>query len=257
MRQLLKFARTSLVMFRLYLLVAAISAVLYFSFADVPAWTLYSTLLMYFVYGCLGVVVTFHRGLTHRSYKTHPLIENVFTFFGVLAGTGSSIAWVNMHVLHHKYSDAPRDPHSPSNGVFKMFALSYNVPDELTKPAKALMRSRYHLFLHKYYNLIHIGTAAVLFTLFGVHILFGFYVLPMIVTALMSNMVNYLGHKHGYTTYNTKDNSTNSFIAAALSFGEGWHNNHHKFPSAANFGGHKWWEFDFSYQVIKLIQKKS
>lgn len=254
MRELLKFTRTSLVLFRLYLLVAVFAAAAYFTFASVPLWTLYTTLLMYFVYGCLGIVVTFHRGLTHRSYTTREWIEKVFTFLGVLAGTGSSIAWVNMHVLHHKYSDTPKDPHSPLNGVVKMFLLSYNVPGELTKPAKALMRDRYHLFLHNYYNLIHVCFAAAMYAVFGLDVLFGFYVLPMVLTAVMSNMVNYLGHAHGYKSFNTKDQSTNSFIAALLSFGEGWHNNHHKYPGSANFGGRNWWEFDLSFQVIRLIR---
>lgn len=257
MKQLIKFLRTNLLAFRLYLLLAVISSVFYFVFAEPPSWIIYSSLFMYFVFGCLGIVVTFHRNLTHRSYKISTVLENILTFFGTLAGTGSSIAWVNMHMLHHKYSDSPKDPHSPDNGIIKMFLLSYSVPNELTKPAKALMRDRYHLFLHKYYNGIHIMTATLLYLLFGLDILFGFYVIPMIITAIMSNMVNYLGHSHGYRSFNTKDNSTNSFIAAILSFGEGWHNNHHKYPNTPNFGGRNWWEFDFSYQVIRLIQKKS
>ena len=257
MKQLLKFLRTNLLAFRLYLLLAVISSVFYFVYAEPPSWIVYSSLFMYFVFGCLGIVVTFHRNLTHRSYKTSNIVENILTFFGTLAGTGSSIAWVNMHMLHHKYSDSSRDPHSPDNGIIKMFALSYNVPNELTRPAKVLMRNRYHLFLHKYYNGIHLATAVVLYLLFGLDILFGFYVIPMVITAIMSNMVNYLGHSQGYRSFNTKDNSTNSFIAAILSFGEGWHNNHHKYPNTPNFGGRNWWEFDFSYQVIRLIQKKS
>ena len=254
MKAILKLLRTNLLAFRLYLLVALVASISYFTFSDAPTWVWLSTLGMYFVYGCLGVVVTFHRGLTHRSYKTSKILENIFTFLGTLAGTGSSIAWVNMHMLHHKYSDSIKDSHSPKNGILKMFLLNYNVPNELTKPAKVLMRDRYHLFLHKYYNLIHVLVAITIFGLFGIHILFGFYVLPMLLTALMSNLVNYLGHAHGYRNFDTKDYSTNSVIAATLSFGEGWHNNHHKYPTSPNFGGHNWWEFDLSYYVIKLIR---
>lgn len=255
MKNLIKLLRANLFIFRLYLLLAIISSIFYISYASVPSWIVFSTLLMYFVFGCLGVVVMFHRKLTHHSYQTSKFVERLFSFFGVLGGTGSSIAWVNMHVIHHKYSDTPKDPHSPSNGLLNMFLLNYRVPQELTKPAKSLILDKYHLFLHKYYNLIHTVTGLGLATLFGLDVLFGFYVLPMILTATMSNFVNYLGHSHGYRNYATKDTSTNNLLSAFLSFGEGWHNNHHKHPSLANFGGRNWWEFDLSYQVIRLIQK--
>ena len=78
-------------------------------------------LLGYFLYGCLGIVVTYHRQLTHDSYKTNPLLTKIFSVLGCFAGTGSPLAWVAIHINHHLKSDKPDDPHSPLYKGIKIF----------------------------------------------------------------------------------------------------------------------------------------
>ena len=78
-------------------------------------------LIGYFVYGCLGIVVTYHRRLTHNSYDTSPILTKVLSVFGCFAGTGSPLAWVAIHINHHLKSDKPSDPHSPLYKGLRIF----------------------------------------------------------------------------------------------------------------------------------------
>ena len=95
------------------------------SLATVNLHAVFLMLLGYFIYGCLGIVVTYHRLLTHQSYNTYPYIVKLFSLFGCLGGTGSPMAWVAIHINHHLKSDKINDPHSPYYKGLKIFALNY------------------------------------------------------------------------------------------------------------------------------------
>ena len=236
-------------------------------FSIVGLWhfgiTLNSVLLVlagYFLYGCLGIVVTFHRKLTHESYQTYPLITKIFALFGCLGGTGSPLAWVAIHVNHHLKSDKPGDPHSPRHKGFKIFALDYE--NQISKDTKWRMRSiitdRYYQFLHRYYFLIFVSWTLILYAVGGAWLAVFFHLLPATITALMSNVVNYAGHKPnwlgGFRTYKLADDSTNNWLWAIPSWGESWHNNHHRHPKNYSLG-EQWWQVDISALVIKLIKQ--
>lgn len=210
----------------------------------------------YFLYGCLGIVVTFHRQLTHNSYKTHPLITKLFSFFGCFAMTGSPLAWANIHINHHLYSDKPEDPHSPLNDGLRIFMLNYKVSDK-TSRLRSLVKDPFQQFLHRYYFALVVGYGILLYVVGGLYLLSFFYLLPAIVTSVMSNVVNYVGHKPtwfgGSRTYNLRDQSTNNWLWAIPSWGESWHNNHHRFPNKFTFS-EKWYQLDISGLVIRLIK---
>ena len=89
------------------------------------AQTFLLILLGYFMYGCLGVVVTYHRYYTHNSYKTYTLLPKFFAILGCLGGTGSPLAWVAIHINHHLNSDNTTDPHSPLHKGLGIFGLDY------------------------------------------------------------------------------------------------------------------------------------
>ena len=221
--------------------------------------SLWLLLLGYFVYGCLGIVVTFHRKLTHNSYKTYPLLTKIFSIFGCLAGTGSPLAWVAIHINHHLKSDKPSDPHSPLYKGLKIFTLDYvNEIDSTTKwRMRSMITDRFHQFLHRYYFLILFGWSLILFLIGGLYLMIWLHWAPMIITAIMSNVVNYVGHKPswfgGSRRYHLNDQSANNWVWAIPSWGESWHNNHHRHPR--NFSlGEKWWEIDISAMVIRLIK---
>jgi stearoyl-CoA desaturase (delta-9 desaturase) len=98
---------------------------------DLSWSTLALVFIGYFVYGCLGIVVTFHRQLTHQSYTTHPLITKVFSFLGCMSNTGSSIVWVAIHLKHHLKSDREGDPHSPWITGWRVFLLKYPIDEKM------------------------------------------------------------------------------------------------------------------------------
>jgi fatty-acid desaturase len=229
-------------------------------FYGIDAATIGLIFLGYFIYGCLGIVVTFHRLLTHRSYVTYTLIEKIFTIFGTLAGTGSSLAWVAIHINHHIKSDKIGDPHSPLHKGLRIFTLSYESEvDASTKwRMRSLVTDPYHQFLHRYYFLIIAAWSLILYLVGGAYLVIFFYLAPAAVTGFMSNVVNYVGHNPnwlgGFRRYKLSDQSTNNWLWAIPSWGEAWHNNHHRHPK--NFScGEKWWEIDISAVVIRLIKK--
>jgi stearoyl-CoA desaturase (delta-9 desaturase) len=217
-------------------------------------------LLGYFLYGCLGVVITYHRYLTHKSYDTYPLLVKIFSLLGCFGGTGSPLAWVAIHINHHLKSDKPEDPHSPLYKGAKIFMLDYvNEVDKDTKwRMRSLVTDRYQQFLHRYYFAIIFAYSTLLFFIGGFYLMIFFHWLPSAITALMSNVVNYVGHKPnwwgGYRSYNLNDQSTNNWLWAIPSWGEAWHNNHHRFPKDYTFRK-QWWEFDISGLIIKGISK--
>jgi fatty-acid desaturase len=215
--------------------------------------------LGYFLYGCLGIVVTFHRNLTHSSYKTHPWIVKLGSILGCFAGTGSPLAWVAIHINHHLKSDKPTDPHSPIYKGLRIFTLDYvSEVDQDTKwRMRGLVTDKFQQFLHRYYFAINIAWSLLLFALGGFYLMIFLHWAPAAVTGIMSNVVNWVGHKPewagSYRSYALNDRSANNWLWALPSWGEAWHNNHHRFPREYYFG-RKWWEVDISGLLIKLIK---
>jgi stearoyl-CoA desaturase (delta-9 desaturase) len=216
-------------------------------------------LLGYFLYGCLGIVITFHRHLTHKSFKTHPFLIKLFSVLGCFAGTGSPLAWVAIHINHHLKSDKPSDPHSPHYKGFKIFTLDYRLEvDQYTRwRMRDVIADKFQQFLHRYYFAINIVYSLILYLIGGFYLMIFLHWMPAAVTALMSNVVNYVGHMPNwpgsYRSHNLNDQSANNFIFAIPSWGEAWHNNHHRFPRNYMFG-QKWYEIDISGLIIRLIK---
>lgn len=217
------------------------------------------TILGYFLYVCLGIVVTFHRNLTHQTYTTSPIITKIFTLLGCLSNTGSPIVWTAIHLKHHLKSDKEGDPHSPWIHGWRVFLLKYPVDDKIKWRIRHLIKDPYHQFLHRYYFAILASYSLLLFLIGGWYLMIFLHWAPIVVSAVMSNMVNYAGHKAtwwgSYRRYNLSDKSVNNWIWAIPTWGEAWHNNHHRHPK--NYScGEKWWEIDISGLVIKLIKHR-
>lgn len=217
------------------------------------------TLLGYFLYGCLGIVVTFHRQLTHQSYQTNPFVNKFFSILGCLGGTGSPLAWVAIHINHHLKSDKPGDPHSPLYKGLRIFSLNYETEiDANTKwRMRSLITDKFQQFLHRYYFGLIIVWSLLLYLLGGLFLVAFLHWLPMVITSIMSNIVNYVGHKPtlwgSFRTFNLKDQSTNNWLWAIPSWGESWHNNHHRYPKSYTTALGR--QIDISGLVIRLIKK--
>lgn len=219
-------------------------------------------LLGYFLYGCLGIVVTFHRYLTHKSYQTNKFYVKLFSILGCFAGTGSPLAWVAIHINHHLKSDKPDDPHSPMYKGIKIFLLDYaHEVDKNTKwRMRELVTDKFQQFLHRYYFGINFVYSLILYIIGGFYLMVFLHWAPAVVTGIMSNVVNYVGHKPNwlgsFRTYQLTDQSANNWLWSIPSWGESWHNNHHRFPKRSYFGD-KWYHLDISGLIIKIISKKT
>lgn len=240
----------TLLAFNLAVFAGVLTSPLWVSYS--PAW-LAVTLLAYFCMICLGVSVTYHRALTHRAVKFNKGVEMLFATFASLSGTGSPIMWVLTHRQHHRFADKDGDPHPPET-VWKTFLGVY--PRVSSHGIRDIIRNRYYAFLHRYYFAV-VGGAIAATAIISVQLSFFALILPIFISILVSNVLNWYGHTKGllgYRNYELSDKSHNNPILGFLIFGEGWHNNHHRHPGSAKFGLAKG-EFDLSFEVIRLLQR--
>lgn len=241
-----------------FLLIAIMGSIVGFYNYGIDMYTLGLSILGYFLYVCLGIVVTFHRKLTHNSYETYPIITKIGSFLGCLSNTGSPIVWTAIHIKHHLNSDKEGDPHSPWITGWKVFLLKYPIDNKVIWRMRNIVSDPYQQFLHRYYNLILIAYSGILFLLGGWYLMIFLHWAPVVIAAIMSNIVNYSGHKESwwgsYRTYKLSDHSSNNWIWAIPSWGEGWHNNHHRYPKSYTTK-QKWWELDISGLIIRTIKK--
>lgn len=226
-------------------------AVLYALSRPYPAAFWFLSLFVFFLTGCLGITVTFHRHLSHRSFRMPKFLEYIFSLLGALGGTGSALGWVALHRVHHQYSDRKEDPHSPANGKLQLLLSRYNF--DLNKWAvRDLISDTFHRYVHAYYHLLLLLWSGLWLAL-GLHWWLFVVAVPMAAQIWVSILSNCLNHEWGYRNFETREKSTNNALVALLSWGEGWHNNHHMHPHRWNFQV-RWWEFDPSSWVIRGIR---
>jgi fatty-acid desaturase len=225
-------------------------------------------IFMHWVTGSLGICLGFHRLLTHTGLQVPKWLYNSFAFIGTLAGEGGPISWTANHRKHHAYSDQPGDPHSPHDGPWwaHMFWLAFSThggdPQGYAKKwVPDLLRRPFLVFLEKWFLAIHIAFGAAIvaagYAIGGGELAVSWLVwvvcVRMVAVLHTTWFVNSASHMFGYKNYETKDDSRNLWWVAVIAYGEGWHNNHHAHPRLAQHG-HKWWEFDATYQVIRLLR---
>lgn len=219
------------------------------------SWTgIITSIFMYFVIGCLGISIGYHRFLSHKSFVLkYKWLEWPLLLFGCLAGTGSPIGWVAVHREHHRHSDRDGDPHSPHTIGLKSLIAKYDY--QWNKwPIRDLIVDPIHRYVHDYYFAL-IGVYFIILTLIGIDVVLYIAIIPMTLSIWASTISNYINHKYGYRSYNTIDQSRNCWYTALLTFGEGWHNNHHARPKDFRFG-RKWWEIDTGAIIISGIMRK-
>ncbi len=244
--------------------VCALAAPLCFSWEAFAA-----TMFLYWLNGSMGVCLGYHRLLTHGAFQTSYPMRLWFAFLGGLSGEGCAIDWVANHRKHHAHSDHEGDPHSPKHGTWWSHVgwLGWSTHGEEYKAhvkrwAPDLykdfgMRLLGHLFLP-----IHILSGVALlgigYWIGGTSMAISFLVwglfVRLVIVFHVTWLVNSASHMFGYCNYETKDDSRNNWFVAIVAFGEGWHNNHHAYPRMAN-QGHKWWELDPTFWVLRLLQK--
>ncbi len=208
-----------------------------------------------------GVGIAYHRLLTHRGFTTSKWFTRVLATFGTLGMQSGPITWVTTHRIHHAFTETDKDPHSPRNGtywshigwIFRGTAQSH--PDSVRRRySPDLMRDPYLVFIDKYYYLTTVAVAAVLFAIGGWSMVLTAIFLRVVISWHFTWLVNSATHLWGSRRFDTRDDSRNNAFVAAVTFGEGWHNNHHAFPRSAKHGL-TWREFDVNWIQIKLMEK--
>lgn len=187
--------------------------------------------------------MTYHRLLTHRSWNCPKLLEKVFVIFETLMMTGSAISWVAVHREHHRFTDAPKDPHSPHyKGFFKVHFLSMFVPVKI-KYSVDLVRQPFYKFQHKYYFLI-VAIYALTLAFFDPSLLITMWLAPSAIVWNLGSLIVSFSHR--------KKKPLDSTLLGILSFGEGWHGIHHAKPNLKH-----WHRFDIGGWLIIAIEKCS
>ncbi|MFO0826859.1 MAG: acyl-CoA desaturase [Phycisphaerales bacterium] len=225
-----------------------------------------------------GITVGYHRLCTHRSFNTSATLRYLFAAAGSMAVQGPVIRWCAEHRKHHQYSDTQHDPHSPHMSQEGSWG----------EGIRATLRGAFHahlgwLFvghgrgLGRYSADLKADPALVLADRQFVHWVIAGLLFPAVLAGLISMSwwgfllgflwgglvrvllvhhitwsVNSVCHLWGTHPFESGDESRNNALVAALAMGEGWHNNHHAFPASARHGL-RWWEFDASYLLIRLL----
>jgi len=230
-------------------------------FAFLPAnfsWTAIGlAIFLHWVTGGLGITLGWHRLVSHRSFQTPKWLEYFLIFCGTLSMQGGVIWWVGLHRHHHFYSDQDVDHHDSNKGFWwsHMGWMFREVPAENEVPrfTKDIADDPVYQFLDNYFLPIQIAFAIVLYLLGGwPFVVWGIFV-RLVVVFHCTWLVNSATHKFGYQTYDAGDRSTNCWWVAVVTYGEGWHNNHHAFQYSARHGM-KWWEIDMTWMTIQFLQ---
>ena len=232
----------------------------------------------HFVFGMLGITIGYHRLLTHRGFTCPKWLEHLLAILGMCNLQDSPARWVAIHRMHHQHSDKQPDPHSPlvnflwsHVGWVLVRNRDFDRTIHYERYVRDLLRDPFYLKLERRTGWFFVFLAhAIAITLVGAAVGWfvdgasgalrysaSYYVWAVAMRTVFvlhgTWAVNSITHVFGYRNYDTRDESRNNWLIALFSHGEGWHNNHHAEPRAAAHG-HRWWEFDMSWWVIRSLE---
>ncbi|MHC5023982.1 MAG: acyl-CoA desaturase [Planctomycetota bacterium] len=221
----------------------------------------------------VGITVGYHRYFTHRSFSTPRPVAAILAALGSMAVEGPVLQWAAVHRRHHQHSDDHDDPHSPHThgagfwgtvrGMWHahMGWLFRAHPRGLTRYVRdlrqdPLIRRMSRLFpVWVVLGLLIPAALGGLLTLSWTGVLLGFIWGGLVRVFLVHHVtwsINSVCHIWGARPFRCHDESRNNAIFGVLAMGEGWHNNHHAFPTSARHGL-RWWELDISYLIIRAM----
>lgn len=235
------------------------------------SWTALIAVIVTYVVRVFALTAGFHRYFSHRSFKTSRAFQFVLAWVGTSSAQLGPMWWAANHRHHHQYSDQPEDIHSP---VLKSafwahigWVLCRAYGDIQHHRIKDLIKYPELRFIDRFHVLPVAMLIALLYAIgAGLNayfpslgtsgmqlVMWGFFVSTVLVYHV-TFFVNSVTHIVGKKRFVTNDESRNSWWVALLTFGEGWHNNHHRWPFSARQGMY-WWEFDLSYLVLRMLER--
>ncbi|MBV9242898.1 MAG: fatty acid desaturase [Acidobacteria bacterium] len=236
--------------------VLAIAALFLFSWQNVVA-----AVICWWISGSWGIGMGYHRLLTHRGYKAPRWLERFLATCGTLALQSGPIAWVTTHRIHHAFTETDKDPHSPRNGTYWahigwIFRGTAQVQpmSAIRKYSPDLLRDPYLVWIDRYYYLTAVAAGVALWAIGGWSMVLWAIFFRTVVGWHATWLVNSATHLWGSRRFETRDDSRNNGLIAAITFGEGWHNNHHAYPRSARHGLGKA-EFDVNWVQIRALER--
>ena len=229
-------------------------------------WYLVWVALILFVIRMFAITGFYHRYFAHKTFKTSRLMQFIFAFIGSTAAQRGPIWWASHHRRHHLNSDRHNDHHSPHTHHFlwshmgwflakKNFLTDRKVVRDLIKFKELVLIDRFDwlppvllllsLFVIGEYLSLTSGVSGLNMVIWG-------FCVSTILVYHCTFAVNSIAHLWGTQRYNTKEESKNNFFVALLTFGEGWHNNHHHYPGSIRQGFY-WWEVDLTYYALRFL----
>ncbi|MGN6740411.1 acyl-CoA desaturase [Dyella sp.] len=233
------------------------------------SWFAFWVALGLYALRMFAVTAFYHRYFSHRAFKASRPVQFAFAVVGAAAVQRGPLWWAAHHRNHHRHADTPADVHSPVQHGFLHSHMGWflsragfrtdwsKIPDLMKYPELRLL-DRFDL-------LVPVALAVGLFFwgrwLGHAHpdlgtngpqlLVWGFFV-STIVLFHVTVTINSLAHRFGSRRFETRDNSRNNWLLAILTFGEGWHNNHHHFPGSAR-QGFRWWEVDLTFYILRTM----
>ncbi|HRQ64565.1 MAG TPA: acyl-CoA desaturase [Xanthomonadaceae bacterium] len=232
------------------------------------SWFALWTALALYALRMFAITGFYHRYFSHRSFRTSRVAQFVFAVLGAAAVQRGPLWWAAHHRHHHRHSDTDLDPHSPRHGFLRShmgwflsrasFATDERAVRDLCRYPELRLLDRFDIVVpvllatglyllgaHLAQTAPHMGTD-------GPQLLvWGFFV-STVALFHATVTINSLAHRYGSRRFDTRDDSRNHWLLALITFGEGWHNNHHHFPGSAR-QGFRWWEIDLTWYLLRLL----
>jgi stearoyl-CoA desaturase (delta-9 desaturase) len=236
--------------------IGAIAAL--FNFTWTSFWV---AVFLYWLTIGLGISMGYHRLHTHRGYKCPLWLEYFLAVCGSLTLEGGPIFWVSTHRIHHQKSDQHGDPHSPKDGFFWAHMGWIILGEGKHSDTKLMSRYAPDLAKHRFYRDLNswhwvplVALTVILFAIGGWPMVLWGTCMRVVLGLHSTWLVNSATHMWGGRRFATRDDSRNSWWVAALTFGEGWHNNHHAHPTSIRHGL-AWYEVDHSWILANIWKK--
>ncbi len=225
-----------------------------FAFTVPFSWELVGIAILTYSLRMFGITGVYHRYFSHNAYKTSRVFQFILAWIGAISMQKGPIWWAAHHRNHHKYSDTEKDLHSPKNGFWYSHMLWFLVDDFNEydpKIIKDYMKYPEIVWMDKYHWVPPLAFSIVLGLISWPVLVWGYGVANFI-SGHATWTINSLAHVYGKQRFNTGDTSRNNLWLALLTFGEGWHNNHHYYRHSANQGFY-WWEIDITFYALKVL----
>ncbi|HAT11034.1 MAG TPA: acyl-CoA desaturase [Planctomycetes bacterium] len=216
-----------------------------------------------------AITAVYHRLLAHRSYDAPRWLAFLGALVANSSGQRGPLWWAAHHRIHHRLSDEDGDLHSPQRaGLLGSHVLWFMTPGAFRTRLEAvpdLARRRELMLLDRFDTLAPAALAGGCFALGwaletwapglgtnGMQMLVWGFCISTVLCAHATFTVNSLAHTWGSRAYATSDSSRNNWFIALITLGEGWHNNHHRYP-AATAQGFAWWQYDPTLWILRLF----